>query len=151
MVGDKGWCALNGALWLRPIGSRHKAVPAGEVEQETHQTHAARTDLDTEERHSQNAPLQACQARTALKTRGPMGAAIERGLPGLPRLPGGAGPLKRLGRLALRYSVSVQVERGLEQVGPLKPVPELMAVAMVAVWQSASRAPRSLSLHAIGL
>jgi hypothetical protein len=39
----------------------------------------------------------------------------------------------------------------LEQVGPLKPVPELMTVEIVAVWKIDYRAHRYLSLQAIGL
>jgi hypothetical protein len=66
-------------------------------------------------------------------------------------LKGGAGHLKLLGRLALRYSLSLHVEIVLEQVGPLKPVPELMTVEIVAVWKIDYRAHRYLSLQAIGL
>ena len=61
-----------------------------------------------------------------------------------------AGHLKLLGRLALRYSLSLQVEIVFEQVGPLKPVPELMAVEIVAVWKIDYSADRYLSLQAIG-
>jgi hypothetical protein len=39
----------------------------------------------------------------------------------------------------------------LEQVGPLKSVPELMAVEIVAVWQIEYSAHGYLSLPAIGL
>src|SRR5262249_40659361 len=102
---------LHVDLLLRPVGSRNKAVQAGEVEQETNQTNAARTDLDTDEMQSHNEPMQECQAKTALKKRGHMGTDIERVMPGLPRLQGGTGHLKLLGRLALRYSLSLQVER----------------------------------------
>jgi hypothetical protein len=49
LVVDDGLFDLNVDLWLSPVGSRHKPVQASEVEQETNQTNAARTDLDTDQ------------------------------------------------------------------------------------------------------
>jgi hypothetical protein len=81
LVGDNGLFDLNVDLLLSPVGSCNKAVQAGEVEQETNQTNTARTDLDTDEMQSQNEPMKECQARTALKKLGHMGADIERVMP----------------------------------------------------------------------
>ena len=46
---------------------------------------------------------------------------------------------------------SYTIEIVLEQVGPLKPVPELMAVKIVAGWKIDYSAHGYLSLQAIGL
>jgi hypothetical protein len=100
---------------------------------------------------SQNEPLQECEARTALKKLGHVGADIEGVMPGLPRVPGGAGYLKRLGRLARGEALRLQGERALAPVGPRTPAPALMAVDMVAVWKIDDSAQGYLCLQAIDL
>jgi hypothetical protein len=52
LIVDDGLFDLKVDVLLRPVGSRDTPIQAGEVEQETHQTNAARTDLDTDEMHS---------------------------------------------------------------------------------------------------
>jgi hypothetical protein len=64
-------------------------------------------------------------------------------------LKGSSGHLKLLGCLALGYPLSLQIEIVLEQIGPLKSVPELMAVEIVAVWKIDYSAHGYLSLQAI--
>jgi hypothetical protein len=91
-------------------------------------------------------PMEEGQARATVKKLGHMGTAIERIMPGLPRLQGGSWPLKLLGRLALGDTLCVSVEIVLEHVGPLEAVPELMAVEIVAVWKIDYSAHGSLSL-----
>jgi hypothetical protein len=139
LVVDDGLVDLNVDWLLSPIGSGTKAVQAGEVEQKTDPPNAASTDLDTDPMQGSNEPMQEGQARTALKKLGHLGTDIEGLLPGLPSLKGGAGHLKRLGGLALGDPLSLQIEIVLEQIGPLKSVPELRAVGraveIVAVWK----------------
>jgi hypothetical protein len=74
---DDGVFDLHVDRLLRPVGSHNKPVQAGEVAQEPHQTHAARTDLDTDQMQGSNEPMEQCHARTALKKLGHMGAHIE--------------------------------------------------------------------------
>ena len=54
------------------------------------------------------------KSRAALKKLGHMRSNIESLMPGLPSLKGGSGYLKLLGRLALRNTLSLQVEILLE-------------------------------------
>lgn len=64
----------------------------------------------------------------------------------MPRLQGASGHLKLFGGLTLGDALRVQVEILREPIGPLEAVPELMAVAIVAVWKIDDRAHRYLPL-----
>ena len=75
------------------------------------------------------------KSRAILKELGHMGTAIEGVMPGVPSWKGASGHLKLLGGLTLGDALSLQLQILLEQIGPLEAVPELMTVAIVAVWK----------------
>jgi hypothetical protein len=149
LVGDDGLFDLNVDVLLRPVGGGNESVETGEVEQETDQPNTARADLDTDEREGQYEPMEKCQSRTTLKKLGYLRADIEGLMPGLPSLKRRSGHVKLLGRLTLRDTLCLEVEIMLEQVGPLKPVPELVAVNRVMVCKIDYSAHGYLSLEAI--
>jgi hypothetical protein len=138
-----GGCPRAGDLGLRPRGGRDKSITPCQGKQETEQTPAARADLDPDQGEGEHAPLEAGQARATVQAPRPFGTDSAGGMPEVPRVQGGAGPLKRLDGLTLGNAGGWQVERGLAQVGPRTPIPAWMtgdmAVDRVARWQMDSR------------
>jgi hypothetical protein len=144
---DDGVFDLAVALLLHSRGGGDKAVQPREVEQQTEPTHAARADLDTDQMESQNQAMEQGTSRSTVKKCGHFGTAIERVMPGLPRLQGASGHLKLLGGLTLGETLRVQIEIWREPIGPLEAVPEVMAVAWVAVWHIEYSAHSDLPLE----
>jgi hypothetical protein len=132
-VVDEGLCHLTVHLLLRPLGGSDKSVHAREVEQETDQPDATSADLDTDQVEGSNEPREEGKSRATLKELGHMRTDIEGIMPGVPRLQGPSGPLKPRGGLTLGDALRLPLQLWLEQIGPLEAVPEVIAVAMVAV------------------
>jgi hypothetical protein len=75
------------------------------------------------------------EPRRTLKKGDDGGMLVKALLMGLPGLKGGSGNRQLFRGLTLRKPLGLQVEVLLEEVSPLKPVPEWMAVDIVAVWK----------------
>lgn len=68
-------------LLLCPIGGGDKSVQACEAEQQTDQTNAARTNLDTDQMQGSNEPMEEGESRATVKKLGHLGTDIERVIP----------------------------------------------------------------------
>ena len=116
-VGNDRLFNLEVHLLLSPIGGGHKAVKAGEVEEETHQAHAACPDFDAEQMEGKHQAVSECQSGTALQELGDMVADIERIVPDTPGLQGRSGNLELLGSLTLGETLKLATP-GTAQRGP---------------------------------
>ena len=110
-------------LLLSPIGGDHKAVKAGQMEEETHQANATCPDFDADQMAGNHESMYECQAGTALKELGDMVADIERIVPDTPGLQGSSGNLELLGSLTLGETLSSQLPILLKKVRTFESIP----------------------------
>jgi hypothetical protein len=85
--------------------------------------------------------------RYAFKKLDDMGTGIESILPRTPRLQGGAGHVKHLGRLPLGVPLGVQITILRPQVSTFEPCPALVAILVVSLLILDYRSHNDLLLH----
>ena len=94
---------------LSPIGGRHTAVKAWQVEQETHQAHAACPHFDADEMAGNHEAMEERQARTPLKNVGDLGTDVAGIVPDAPGLTRASGHLECLSGVTLRDTLGSQL------------------------------------------
>ncbi len=133
-VGDHRFFNLTVDLVLSAIGGRDKAVKTAQLEEETDQAHAARSDFDTNEVEGHHQSVHTSESRATLKESGHIGTDIQGVMPCTPGLQGGSGNLKLLSNLTLGHALGSQRTILLEEVRTFESIPAWLAV-IVALWR----------------
>jgi hypothetical protein len=120
-------------LLLSPLGGRHKAVQPREIQEETHQAHAARPDCDADHMEGNHDAVSERQSGTALKELGDMGTYIKGVVPYTPGLQGRARHLELLGGLTFGDALGSQLPILLKEVRTCESIPAWLTLR-VALW-----------------
>jgi hypothetical protein len=133
-IGDNGWLNVDVDRLLSPIGGRHKAVEAGEGEEETHQAHAAGANFDADSMKSHHASVEERESRAALQESGDLRTDSEAVVPPTPGVKRRSGHLEFLGGLTLGEALSSPRPVRRKEVGTFASIPAWLAT-VVALWQ----------------
>jgi hypothetical protein len=127
-------------LVLGAIGSRHKAVKAFEVAQQTHQANPTGSHFGADQVDGHNQAMQEGKPWGTVKKGHHSRMLVEALVGDPPGLQGAAGPLKRFGRLAQRESLSVQSAILIEEssTGGAIPAAVMRIIALVRVLEYGS-------------
>jgi hypothetical protein len=107
-IGHEGLLHTTVDLVLRPIRGADKAIEACELQEQTHQTNATRTHLDTDQVEREDQAMQKGEPWHAVKKRHDGGTRVQALLIRTPGLERAAGNLKHLRGVTLRQALRLQ-------------------------------------------
>lgn len=112
---------------LSPIGGRHKAIKAGQVEEEIHQANAAGPNCDADQRAGKHESVEERQARPPLQEVGDVGTRRQGVMPPTPGWQSRSRHLEFLGGLALGNALSAQCPLRGKEGGAFASIPAWLA------------------------
>src|SRR5215468_10562113 len=134
-------------LLLDAIGGSHKAIEAGEFEQQTHQANATGTHFRAHQMYPENETMQEGQPRRTLKKNHDGGMCVEALLVGPPGLQRTAGNFKRLGGLTQGEPLDLQIKILIEEFSTLGARPAWGAIIIAWCFGLDYGAHSDLLLH----